>query len=300
MSTGVNDWAEVYRGWVMPSDCDITEHMTIASYVEKYGDATLALVEDLGFGYDYRERDRRAFPTVQCHATFNEELRVGDILHIEGALVGRRGKVLSFGQNMINSATGKTVATLHATTLHFDMDSRRSRDVPPEVGAALDAQVVAWSGPEPVSRDFPESLAGFVPSGRDTIKPSEVDVLGHVNFCEYIRRFSAANMHILTAVGFDAEFMRSQRRGVSTFELDIRYLRELHVGDLITVRSTLAEVGGSSFRLVHKMFNVRSGELAAQMSQYSVLLDLDARRPVRLPDDIRARAEALIAAREAV
>jgi len=48
------------------------------------------------------------------------------------------------------------------------------------------------------------------------------------------------------------------------------------------------------------MFNVRSGELAAQMSQYSVLLDLDARRPVRLPDDIRARAEALIAAREAV
>ena len=292
-------WVETYRGWVEPADCDITEHMTISSYFAKYGDATLAIFESLGVGTDYRVQDRRAFPTLQCHAMFNEELRVGDILHVESALVKRRGKIAVLGNKMINSATGKTVATLYQTVVNMDMDSRRALDIPDALGARLDARLVDWDGPDPVSRDFPDGLAGMLPSGRNTVQPDELDVLGHVTFSRYIRRFSAANMHVMTAVGFSAEYMASQRRGISTFELDVRFLNELHVGDLVMVDSTLADVGRSSFRLVHKMTNVRTGELAAQMSQYSVHLDLDARRPVALPDDIRERAKALIAARAA-
>lgn len=291
------DWVESYRGWVEPADCDITEHMTIAAYFEKYGDATLAMIDDLGVGRAYREDDRRAFATVQCHAMFNQELRVGDILHIESALVARRGKTAVIGHNMINSASGETTATLYQTTLHFDMDARRALDVPDGVADKLDARLVDWTGPDPVSRDFPEGLAGLLPGGRDTVQPWEVDVLGHATFSQYIRRFSAANMHVMTAVGFSAEYMRSRRRGISTFELDVRYLRELHIGDLVTVHSTLADVGRSSYRLVHKLVNAASGELAAQMSQYSVHLDLDARRPTPLPDEIREKAQALIAAR---
>jgi len=296
MPENIPEWVETYRGWVQPGDCDITEHMTISSYIGMYGQATLALVEDLGFGFDYRSTERRAFPTVQCHACFKQELRVGDIMHIESAIVERRGKVAVFGHNMINSATGETAATLYQTTLHLDMDARKTVDVPEAVGAKLDARVVDWNGPDPEAREFPDNLDGFLPSGRDTVQLGEMDVLGHMSFSHYIRRFSGANMHALTAVGFTSEFMRNERRGVSTFELDIRYLRELHPGDLVTVHTTLRDIGGSSFRLVHKMMNVRTGELAAQMSQYSVLLDLDARRPTRLPDHIRDRAMALVEA----
>ncbi len=65
------------------------------------------------------------------------------------------------------------------------------------------------------------------------------------------------------------------------------------MGDLVVVRSALADVGNSSFRLIHKMYEARAGGLAATMSQYGVHLDLDARRSTPLPPELKARARAM-------
>jgi hypothetical protein len=50
-----------------------------------------------------------------------------------------------------------------------------------------------------------------------------------------------------------------------------------------------------SLRMIHRMADVRTGAEVARLSQFGVNLDLDARRPARWPDDIRRRAEALVA-----
>jgi hypothetical protein len=42
------------------------------------------------------------------------------------------------------------------------------------------------------------------------------------------------------------------------------------------------------------MCRTGSGEEVARLGQYGVNLDLDARRPARWPDDVRARAAALV------
>jgi acyl-CoA thioesterase FadM len=44
------------------------------------------------------------------------------------------------------------------------------------------------------------------------------------------------------------------------------------------------------------MYNSRTGELSAELSQYGVLLDMEARRPVRVPDDMRARGQEILVA----
>jgi hypothetical protein len=46
--------------------------------------------------------------------------------------------------------------------------------------------------------------------------------------------------------------------------------------------------------MIHRMSDPRSGALVASLGQYGVNLDLDARRPARWPDDIRARAQGLV------
>ena len=54
-------------------------------------------------------------------------------------------------------------------------------------------------------------------------------------------------------------------------------------------------LGGSSVRFYHRMRNAETGADIAGLSQFGVQLDLDARRPSRIADDLRARAEALLA-----
>ena len=46
--------------------------------------------------------------------------------------------------------------------------------------------------------------------------------------------------------------------------------------------------------MVHRMTDPRSGTEIAQLSQYGVILDLDARRPARWPEEIRSRAQPLV------
>ena len=60
------------------------------------------------------------------------------------------------------------------------------------------------------------------------------------------------------------------------------------------VETGIAHFGNSSLRLVHVMSDPRTGLEVARMSQYAVNLDLDARRPAKWPDEIRARSAPLV------
>jgi acyl-CoA thioesterase FadM len=73
-------------------------------------------------------------------------------------------------------------------------------------------------------------------------------------------------------------------RVAGVLRLDEPYLIETGIGHL----------GNSSLRMIHRMTNPNTGAEVARLGQYGVNLDLDARRPARWPEDVRARAAALI------
>jgi acyl-CoA thioesterase FadM len=62
------------------------------------------------------------------------------------------------------------------------------------------------------------------------------------------------------------------------------------------VESCIAQLGGSSLRLYHRMRNAETGADIAGLSQFGVQLDLDARRPARISDEIRGQAQAFLKA----
>lgn len=280
----------------MPWDCDNTEHFTVAAYFERFGDANLALMEHAEMGADYRAKERKAIAAVECYVRYNDELRSGDAFDIEGGIIGVEDKIVSVGHKVRNSANGEVTATLEQKTLHFDMEKRKAVSIDDVNRARLESVLVEWDGPKREERHFPDGMEGYIPTCRDTVKPWELDVLGHMTFHCHIQRFSTATMHAATAMGLTPAYARENRGGISTFEMDVRYLREFDAGDLLSVKSALVHLGKSSFRFVHKMFNERTGVLSAVMSQYGVYLDLDARRPAPLPDGIREKAKSFLVA----
>ena len=162
--------------------------------------------------------------------------------------------------------------------------------MPAPLRRAIESRLVEWDRPPDEARPAPRDESGFIDSGRDTVKPWEIDLLGHMSVSFYLHRFSDANMHVVARFGMTPAYLRENRIGFSTFEFQGRFRRELRVGDRILIRSGLMHVGGSSMRILHRMYNARTGELAAEFSQYGVHLDLDARRPSRIPEEMRARA----------
>jgi acyl-CoA thioesterase FadM len=289
----MSEWLETYRGAVAPWECDTQDHLTIAYYFARYSDANLAVMNAAGLVPGLPNDLRQGCVSLESYCRFTEEFTAGDALHVMSGVLEVADKITIFGHKVINSATGATTATMQQKLIYFDIDARKSTPFPDAGRQALEGLKVEWDGPAHENRPLPDGDDGFIVTARTSVNLWEIDLMGHWNFRFYVHCFSAAASQAIAAFGMTPDYRREQRRGLSTFELDLRFLRELHAGDMIIVKSALASVGNTSFRLVHKMYNARTGALAASMSQFGVHLDLEARRPTPLPPDLKARAEAM-------
>ena len=288
-------WIETYRGVVNAWETDVVDHFTVAYYFDRFADASLGIMEHLGLGPSYIAAENKTCASVDCYVRYLHELRAGDAFHILSAPIEVSAKGLKLGHKVIDSASGTLCASMEQFVLHFDTAARKAVPLSARQLTWLKGQIAAWDGEPRQPRPEPEDGPAFIDSARDSTKNWEIDLLGHVGFQFHVHRFSAGALQFMAAIGLTPEFMREAKRGFSTFEFQMRFRRELKAGQFVKVRTALTHLGGSSLCMLHRMFDAKSGEAVAQLSQFGVLLDMAARRPVRLPDDIRARAEARLA-----
>lgn len=130
-------------------------------------------------------------------------------------------------------------------------------------------------------------------SYRGTVSPTHCDYMGHMSVAFYVQRFDESAWQLLASLGVTGERMRERRMGVAAIEQRISYRKELRAGDVFTVRSGVRAVGDTSLRLWQEIRHGDTDELAAEVDLVGVHLDLVARRAVRLPDDVRERAETM-------
>jgi len=269
-------WLETYRGTVFRWEVDANDHLTVAYYLARFGDAAQAVLHSLGAG---------PAPTLECYIRYARELRVGDLMHVTSGIIDVEPHGLRIGHKLVESTEGALCTTVeHRLAVPLTAEQRR----------AAEARRVAWDGPARDVRPRPKSLAGFHDTARDAVKPPEVDAVGRLALSASIHRFSAANGHLIAAFGLTPRYMREANRGFSTFEFQLAFEAGVRVADPLTVRSALTHVGNSSMRILHVMTDERSGERVATLEQSGVHLDLDARRPAPLPAALRERALAMV------
>jgi acyl-CoA thioesterase FadM len=269
-------WLETYRGTVFRWEVDHNDHFTVAYYLARIADAGRGLLHALGLGPS---------PTVDCYIRYQRELRMGDIMHIQSGVIGLEGESLLVGHKLFESSAGELCTTVeHRVLTKLGAEARR----------AAEARMVAWDGPPREVRPRPRRLDGLRAAARDTVKPEDIDATGQLALSAAVHRFSASNAHMLAAFGLTPAYMRDQRRGFSTFEFQLGMGGEVRAGDPLVVRSGLVHVGTSSMRVLHVMTDERTGAEVASLQQSGVHFDSDRRRPIPLPEDLRARALAVL------
>lgn len=284
---------ETYRGTVYRWELDNVDHFTVAFYFQRFADATLGLLESLELGPPYMARTGRGAVPVDAYVRYLRELSVGDLLHVESGVIAVEEGDIVTGHKLFDSAAGEVCATVELRARHVELAGRRPVPLSAGQQVAVRACRVAWDGPPRERRPAPKSDAGFVEAVREYVKPWEIDAYGQCAMSFYVHRFAAANAHAIAAFGMTPAYQRERRRGYSTFEFQVEFLGDLRAGDPVVVRAGLVHVGSSSLRVFHRMSNPRTGELVATLDQFGVHLDMDERRPTPLPDELKARAQAL-------
>jgi acyl-CoA thioesterase FadM len=283
-------WTETYRGAVNRWEVDNVDHFTVAYYFARFEDATLGLLQSLGLGPEALGT-RRAAMIAEWRVRYLRELRVGDLLSIRSGVISADESGLVLGHEVVDAGDGALCTTVEQRAMIVGADRRAPVSLSrAEQERALSHRVDWDSGPAPGPAKGPIDEARFIDAARDTLKPWEVDTQGFAAPPAFIHRFSAANGHVLAAFGMTPAYMRSEQRGFSTFEFRLAIPGALRAGDFVLVRSGLAHVGKSSIRILHRMTEARTGALVATLDQSGVSLDLVARRPAPLADDMRERA----------
>lgn len=116
------------------------------------------------------------------------------------------------------------------------------------------------------------------------VRSYEIDPQGHANGAVYVQYADHALYACVRAAGIDPDALLRTGVGPVNLETTIRYHRELRGGDRVTVSCAFEWGEGKTFR-VHREFRDRSGELVAEVSTVTGLLDLGTRKLVAEPKE---------------
>jgi len=125
---------------------------------------------------------------------------------------------------------------------------------------------------------------------RGAVYPWQCDHMGHMNVMWYVGKFDEASWQLLAQLGLTRTRCSKEGTGAVALEERTEYRRELHAGDLITIRSKVLEVNEKTVCMKHEMTNDETGEPAAITVIVGLHIDANLRKACPMPSDVRERA----------
>ncbi|MEZ5581850.1 MAG: acyl-CoA thioesterase [Candidatus Competibacteraceae bacterium] len=129
---------------------------------------------------------------------------------------------------------------------------------------------------------------------RGTVYPWQCDHVGHMNVMWYVGKFDEATWQLFNRIGLTPSYLRGAKRGMAAVEQHISYIKELHAGAVVTIRTTILEVKDKSILFLHEMVDDETSEIAARTTLKAVHLDTDLRKSCAFGETIANNASALI------
>jgi acyl-CoA thioester hydrolase len=127
----------LYETAVKPEWLDVNDHMNVAYYVLAFDQATDALFSFVGVGEAYIEARSCSMFALECHVTYDAELRGGDGIRITTQLLGYDAKKMHFCHQMYHHDSDRLAATSEWMGIHIDMETRRSAIFPDDIARRL-------------------------------------------------------------------------------------------------------------------------------------------------------------------
>lgn len=131
---------------------------------------------------------------------------------------------------------------------------------------------------------------------RTTVKPEWLDYNGHMNEAYYVLIFSKSTDAFMDFAGQDEAYREATNTSIYTLETHVMYLQEVAVDEPVRVETQLLGFDEKRYRLFHRMFHDRTGDLLATGEHMLVHVDMAGPRSAPFPPKLM---EQLAAIREA-
>lgn len=132
----------------------------------------------------------------------------------------------------------------------------------------------------------------YIETFRCTVSLADCDHLGHMNVQHYLRAVSDGMFCLMIHLGLTVEEIRRRNISFAAVHAEMDFHRELNVGDVIALESTVIKLENKSGIFQHRLKNAATGEIAMNAEIKAVLLDLKTRKAAVIPEDIRTAAAA--------
>jgi acyl-CoA thioester hydrolase len=129
----MSEWKLTYRGMVYPWQCDHMGHMNVMWYTGKFDEACWQLLSMLGLNPTRFAQDGTGLAAVEQHTQYKRELRAGQAVTIQSALLEVKDKSIHMLHKMIDDASGEVAATTVVVGVHIDATLRKAISIPEDV-----------------------------------------------------------------------------------------------------------------------------------------------------------------------
>lgn len=126
---------------------------------------------------------------------------------------------------------------------------------------------------------------------RYVIGTMDCDALGHMNVARYFALCNLTGFEMQTQIGWPPGQANAGRRySFAVVDMQSSFLSEVRAGQAVLVRAGIVSIGTKSAVFDHRL-DFEEGGAVFRSRWTSALLDLDKRRAVAIPDDLRAALE---------
>jgi acyl-CoA thioester hydrolase len=123
------------------------------------------------------------------------------------------------------------------------------------------------------------------------VRPGDIDELGHASNVVYLRWVLEAALAHSTAAGLDQAAYLSRGEVWVVRRHEVEYLRPALAGERLAVDTRVVSMAAANSVRRTSILRISDGALLCRASTDWVFVDLRRGRPIRIPDDIRARFE---------
>jgi acyl-CoA thioester hydrolase len=129
---------------------------------------------------------------------------------------------------------------------------------------------------------------------RAVIPDAYLDEMGHMNVMWYTHLFSEAAWGLFQMVGLDRTYFAAHHAGSFALAQHFRYLKEVRLGQHVTLRSRVLGRSARRWHTIHFMTIDGPDELAATAEVVSTHVDMTARRSSPMPPTITDAIDRLL------
>ncbi|MEI2776381.1 MAG: thioesterase family protein [Tetrasphaera sp.] len=127
------------------------------------------------------------------------------------------------------------------------------------------------------------------------VPPEFGDANGHMNIVRYMQIHNDGGWAFLSSVGLGPEHAQAGSGASFDVEHHLRYLREVHCGDTLTLHVRMLERSAKALHVVHFLLNQSRQEIANTLEYVTVSVDLTARRVAPWPAHVAELLDARLA-----